>query len=53
MNHTAKVDPAPSEVMDKMAKNETIRTLEDKPDPEHLTDAEIRDLEFSFVLSEN
>jgi hypothetical protein len=53
MNHTAKVDPAPSEVMGKVAKNETIRTLEHKPDSEHLTDAEILDDECSFVLSEN
>ena len=53
MNHTARVDPAPSEAMDKMAKNETIRTLEHKPDPEHLADAEIPDDECSFVLSEN
>ena len=53
MNHAAKVDPAPSEAMDKMAKNETIGTLEYKPDHEHLTDAEILDDERSFVLSEN
>ncbi len=53
MNHTAKVDPAPREAMDKMAKNETIRTLEHKPDPEHLADADILDIEFSFILSEN
>ncbi len=53
MNHTAKVDPAPREAMGKMAKNETITILEHKPDPEHLTDAEILDDEFSFVLSEN
>ncbi len=50
MNHTAKVDPAPSEAM---AKNETIRILEHKPDSEHLTDAEILNDECSFVLSEN
>ena len=53
MNHTAIVDPAPSEAMEKMAKNETIRTLEHELDPEHLTNAEILDDECSFVLSEN
>ncbi len=53
MNHTAKVDPALSEVLDNMAKNETIRILEHKPDPEHLTDAKILDDECSFVRSEN
>ncbi len=53
MNHTAKVDPTLLSVLDKMAKNETIRILEHKPDPEHLTDAEILDDECSFVLSEN
>ncbi len=53
MNHTAKVDPTPSEVMDKMAKNETIRILEHDPDSEHRTTAEILDDECSFVLSEN
>ena len=53
MNHTVKVDPTLREVLDNMAKNETITILEHKPDPEHLIDAEILDDEFSFVLSEN
>ncbi len=53
MNHTAKVDPAASEAMDKMAKNEMNMALEHKPDPEHPTDAEMLDDECSFVLSEN
>ena len=53
MNHMAKVDPAPSKAMDKTAKNETIGTLEHKPDPEHLTDAEILDDERLFIRSEN
>ncbi len=53
MTHTAKVDPTLREVLDKMAKNETIRTLEHKPDPAHLTGAKILDDESSFVLSEN
>ena len=53
MNHTAKVDPTLRQVLDKMAKNETTRTLEHKPDHKHLADAEILDDQCSFVLSEN
>ncbi len=53
MNYTAKVDPTLREVLGKMAKNETIRTLEHEPDSEHLTDAKILDDECSFVRSEN
>ena len=53
MNHTAKVDSTLRAVLDKMAKNEMTRTLEHKPDPEHLTDAKILDDECSFVRSEN
>ena len=58
MNHSAKVDLAPShaiddEVRDEMEKNETIKALEHKSEPGHRTDSESRDDELSFVRSEN
>jgi hypothetical protein len=48
MNHTAKIDPAPSsaiedDVMDEMENNEATEIFEYKPESEQLTDAEILD----------
>ena len=51
MNHTAKIDPAlttviDDEVMDEMENNEATGMLEYKPGSERLTDAEILDDNF-------
>lgn len=51
MNHTAKIDPAPSDAMDddvmtEMENIEATRVLEYRPDPNILADSEALDDEF-------
>ncbi len=57
MNHTAKIDPAPSDAMDDdvMSETENIEAtgvLEYRPNPNYVADSEALDDELSFVLGE-
>ncbi len=58
MNHTAKIDPAPSDAMndDVMSETEDLGAtgvLEYRPNPNYVADSEALDDELSFVLGED